>query len=98
MVYKVILTHPAKKYLLFIMDWYDKQQQNLGYKFYEDYVESRHYLSLNPFLFRKGIQGLYELKLSKFPYFIIYDIQDTAVIIYAVFNTSKNPLKKPSKF
>jgi len=39
-----------------------------------------------------------ELKLSKFPYLIIYEILEDVVIIHAVFNTSKNPGKKPAKF
>jgi len=98
MAFKVILTQPARKDLLGAMDWYDEQQQNLGFKFYKDYLETRQYLSLNPFLFRKGTHGFYEVKLSIFPYLVIYDIINDIVIINAVFNTSKNPGKKPSKF
>lgn len=98
MVYKIVLTQIARKDILFAMDWYDDQQQDLGLRFYNDYAAARQYLSLNPFLFRKGTHGFYELKLSIFPYLIIYDIMDNIVIIHAVFNTSKNPGKKPSKF
>lgn len=62
MAFKIVLTPPARKDLLFTMDWYDEQQQNLGYKFYQDYLAARQYLILNPLLFRKGIHGFYELK------------------------------------
>jgi len=98
MAFKVILTQSARKDILFAMDWYDDQQQNLGHRFYKDYAQVRQYLNLNPFIFRKGVHGFYESKLSKFPYLIIYEILDDVVIVHAVFNTSKNPLKKPSKF
>jgi len=40
MAFKVILTQPARKDLLGAMDWYDEQQQNLGFKFYKDYLEN----------------------------------------------------------
>ena len=54
MGFKIVLTQPAMKDLLFTMDWYDEQQQNLGYKFYQDYVAARHYLILNPFCSEKA--------------------------------------------
>lgn len=37
-----------------------------------------------------------EAFLKKFPYLIIYEIEGNKIIVYAVFNTSKNPNKKPA--
>ena len=95
MAYKVVVTKKARKDLLDSVAWYDEKQLNLGLKFYDDYREIRQYLHLNPYLFQKRSHRFYEAKLSVFPFLIIYEILDDIVIIHAVFNTSKNPGKKP---
>ncbi|MBA0882835.1 type II toxin-antitoxin system RelE/ParE family toxin [Flavobacterium undicola] len=38
-----------------------------------------------------------EAFIKDFPYLIIYEIEGAKVIVYAVFNTWKNPNKKPLK-
>jgi plasmid stabilization system protein ParE len=38
-----------------------------------------------------------EAFIKDFPYLIIYEIEEVKVIVYAVFNTWKNPNKKPLK-
>jgi hypothetical protein len=96
--FKVVVNKQASIDLLTSANWYDKQQPNLGLKFYDDYRETRKYLHLNPFLFQKRSRRFYEAKLSVFPFLIIYEILDDIVIIHAVFNTSKNPGKKPTRF
>lgn len=36
-----------------------------------------------------------ETFIKDFPFLIIYEIIATSIIVYAVFNTSRNPEKKP---
>ncbi|MEM0542303.1 hypothetical protein WFZ85_06720 [Flavobacterium sp. j3] len=36
-----------------------------------------------------------EVFIKHFPYLIIYEIETSNIIVYAIFNTSLNPKKKP---
>lgn len=98
MAFKVVVNKQARLDLLTSINWYDKQQPNLGLKFYDDYRATRYYLQSNPYLFQRRGHKFYEAKLSIFPFLIVYEILDDIIIIHAVFNTSKNPGKKPSSF
>ena len=48
-------------------------------------------------MFPVKLYGYREATVSVFPFVIIYEILDDIIIINAVFNTSKNPVKKSKK-
>ena len=94
MAFKIIVTTPAQVDIANSIDYYESRQQNLGGRFYDDFIINTNYLISNPYLFPKS-GNFHELKLTIFPYIIVYEIINYTVIIHAVFNTSKNPVKKP---
>jgi len=98
MAFKIIVARAAELDISDAIDWYESRQVNLGDRFYDDLISNIDYLITDPYSFGKKSGNHRELKLSIFPYLIIYDIIDDIVIIHAIFNTSKNPGKKPSKF
>jgi len=75
-------------------DWYEKRQINLGDKFFH---EINYYLKLleqNPFQFLiKYVDDLRSASVRKFPFVIIYWVEDIAKIVFVVsiFHTSRNP-------
>ncbi|MFD2601025.1 type II toxin-antitoxin system RelE/ParE family toxin [Flavobacterium suzhouense] len=97
MGFKVIISLTAQKQINQSIDYYEEKQFNLGIRFYADLKNNLRYLFDDPYLFPLKDHKYRELKLSVFPYLIIYEIIDDLVIILAVFNTSKNPIKKPKK-
>jgi toxin ParE1/3/4 len=75
--------------------WYENEQNGLGKKFLK---EINHYLNLigeNPFQFPIRFSERYRFAvLKKFPYFIVFTIQDDLKLIYvnSVFHTSRNTI------
>jgi len=93
-VFEVELLADAEKEMSDAFDWYQEKQLGLGNRFYG---EVDHHLSLianNPYRFPiKYTQGIRSASLNKFPYLVIYWIDDTnlKVIVLSVFHTSRHP-------
>ena len=77
--------------------YYEEQKIGLGNRFLdtlETYIER---VQKNPEHYQVKRKPYREAFIKDFPYLIIYEIEASKVIIYAVFNTWKNPNKKPAK-
>jgi len=77
--------------------YYESRKKGLGKRFIETleiYIDRiqkypEHYqIKRNPYR---------EVFIKDFPYLIIFEIENKSVIVYAVFNTWRNPGSKPSK-
>jgi len=77
------------------IEWYESKQIGLGLDFYNylsGYFET---LKQGYSLFEiKRKPSFRELPLKRFPFIIIYEVFDNEIIIYSVFNTFQNPIKK----
>jgi toxin ParE1/3/4 len=95
-VYKVELLSQAEVELADAYDWYKEQQQTLGNKLYN---EVNYYLTLleqNPYQFPiKYTNELRPVVINKFPYLIIYwiDEDNKTVFVVSIFHTSRKPDK-----
>lgn len=93
-MFDVELLIQAENELADAYDWYEEQQPAVGDKFYK---EVSYYLSLlekDPKLFAiKYREELRSVALNKFPYLLIYWIDEAAYKVYvvSVFHTSRNP-------
>ncbi len=93
-MFKVELLSQAEDELSDAYDWYEEQQTGLGNKFYD---EISHYLNLiedNPYYFPvKYTEGLRSASLNKFPFLILYWIEeaDNIIFVLSIFHTSRNP-------
>jgi plasmid stabilization system protein ParE len=78
------------------VQWYEERQAGLGIGFLDELEVLLSYLEDNPFLFQAFNRDLRQAPLHRFPYVIIYRIEepDTAVVL-AVFHTDQDPGKKP---
>jgi hypothetical protein len=78
------------------VNWYESKQPGLGHEFLT-------YLNGYFEMLKTGIcffavkkkPAFRELPLKRFPYVIIYEIEGNTAVIYSVFNTYRNPQKKP---
>jgi hypothetical protein len=98
MAFRFFVTERAQLNIDDSIDWYEYKSENLGKRFYTDFEATLSYIIRNPYLFPIKQYPFRETPLSSFPFVIIYDIVDSTVVIVSVFNTSKNPGKKSSKF
>lgn len=82
-----------------IVEWYASRSIKSAKNFI---VEVGHALQLicdNPNRWRNEYKHFRELGLKKFPYIIIYSVEEDIqqIIVTAIFHTSKNPKKKYPK-
>ncbi|MGQ2982611.1 type II toxin-antitoxin system RelE/ParE family toxin [Flavobacterium sp.] len=97
MAFKEVISRVAQIHIDEAFYYYESKQPDLGSRFFTEFKNAVRYISLDPYLFPVKSKNLRELKLSVFPYIIIYEIVDDVVIIAAIFHTSQNPKKKPGK-
>ena len=77
--------------------YYEEQKIGLGNRFLytlETYIER---VQKNPEHYQVKRKPYREAFIKDFPYLIIYEIEANKVVVYAIFNTWKNPNKKPAK-
>jgi plasmid stabilization system protein ParE len=93
-VFEVQLLSDAEKELSDAFDWYQEQKLGLGIRFYNEVDYYLNLLEKNPYLFPvKYTQEIRAVSLNKFPYLIIYwiDDLDLKVMVLSIFHTSRHP-------
>src|SRR5690606_6087316 len=95
MSYKLIISGKAKYEIEEAYFYYEYAQKGLGDKFIthlDNYLER---ISTSPWQFPEKRSPYREAFVRKFPFLIIFEIQNNNIVIYSVFNTSQDPQKKP---
>ncbi|HZX58969.1 MAG TPA: type II toxin-antitoxin system RelE/ParE family toxin [Mucilaginibacter sp.] len=75
-------------------EWYNEQQDGLGDRFLQELRDCRNKLESCPDAYTKVKKSYRQFVLRTFPYVIVFEIIKTNVVVYAVFHTSRNPIKK----
>ena len=93
--YELIIRDEAELEIIEAVKYYESKQIGLGKRFLshlkiylkriQTYPE-HFYIKRNPYR---------EAVLKKFPYLIIFELSENKVIVFSVFNTYQNPIKKP---
>lgn len=78
-------------------EYYEGNKTGLGKRFLNvlDYYFDR--IQKYPEHYQIKTKPYREAVIKDFPFVLIYEIEETRVIVYAVFNTWKNPKTKPIK-
>lgn len=97
MAFKIFVSELAKLNISDGMHWYESRQEGLGTKFFDAISDTMDYIIYNPYLFPLKNYGFRESVIAGFPYMIIYKVIDNTIYITSIFNTHKNPGKKPNK-
>ena len=97
MSYTFALTPKAEQEIYESGDWYEEQQEGLGYRFEKEVLEKIKVITKNPLHY--PFKGKWrEAGLDKFPFLITYrvDEDNKTLIIISVFHTSRHPKRKNS--
>jgi hypothetical protein len=95
MASELIIEPEAQNEIEEAIDWYETQQIGLGLEFL-NYLDGY-------FQTLKNQKALFEIKrkpvfrelpLKRFPYIIIYEVIPNQIIVYSVFHTFQDPVKK----
>ena len=94
MVFKLEITDLAEEEYSLAFNYYQGQQLGLGDKFEKetDYLINK--LKANPYLFQRKYKHYREAVYKKFPYYIVYEIIDSSVLIHSFFHANRNPKRK----
>ena len=72
-------------------DWNEKQQQGLGYALLNEIESCCQKLSENPQHYTLINERFRRIRISRFPYLLIYEISDSHVIINSIFHVKREP-------
>ncbi len=95
MKYELIIRNEAELEIIDAVKYYETKQKGLGKRFLmhlQTYLDRIQTYPEHFYIKRKPYR---EAFIKKFPYLIIYELTENKVIVYAVFNTYQNPIKKP---
>ncbi len=95
--YNLVIKQEAKEEITEAYNWYESKQNKLGERLIsvlDDYFAT---IKKNPEQFPKVLNDMRQATIKKFPYIIIFEIDNNDVIVYAVFHSSQNPEKWKSK-
>lgn len=93
MIYQILIPQSVYEELNQIALYYESNQKSLGLKFLLDWELSSIILKKSPFLFQKKHKQLRSVNLKRFPYTIVYEVEENIVYIYRVIHNRKKPKK-----
>ena len=77
--------------------YYEARKKGLGSRFLDTLEIYMNRIQYYPEHFQIKRKPYREAFIKDFPYLIIFEIEDQKVIVYAVFNTWRNPSQKPGR-
>lgn len=93
MIYELEIKEEADLEIINAYLYYENKQSGLGEKLLKLIDKYLDRICNNPKHFEVK-RNYREAYIRKFPYLIIYRIEEDKVIVYSVFNTPQNPVKK----
>jgi len=92
-MYNIKIDEEALNDIREIVIWYNSQLQNLGLRFHKQVKSQINSLKSHPHICEIRYESVRCMLVKKFPFMIYYSINEeySAVEIYAVFHTSRNP-------
>jgi len=95
MVYPLDVKNEANLEIIEAYLYYEEKRIGLGEEFLEHLDVYFERIRTNPKHFPQKRKPYREAFIKRFPFLVIYEITNTKVIVYSVFNTWQNPKKKP---
>ena len=72
--------------------WYEQKKQGLGFSFIEEIESGYQKITTQPLHYLVVNQRFRRLKVSRFPYLIIYEIEGDTIIVNSVRYTGRKPI------
>jgi len=91
MKYELIVKPEAEKDLFETFEWYEERRKGLGYDFLLQVETGLRFIEKNPLAFPKKYKGTRRHLIKRFPYTIIYHVEDAKVIVFGVIYGGRDP-------
>ncbi|MEO8867958.1 MAG: type II toxin-antitoxin system RelE/ParE family toxin [Bacteroidia bacterium] len=93
----MLIKEQAQQELEATILYYEGKRKNLGVEFLEETEFIFNLITDAPELFSLKYKNTREALLKRFPYIIVYEIEQNSIVVYSIFNTSRNPKSKIKK-
>ncbi len=100
MVYRITFRKRAAKEYIKAIAWYKERSLRASENFRKAVEEGLNKIESDPFYFRNSYKHFFETKLPKYPYGIVYFIDEESrlVVITTIFHHKRHPKRKyPNK-
>ena len=94
MTFKLIIKEEAQLEVIEAFLYYEGKQSGLGDLFLDHLNSYFKWIKNYPFHFSEKRKPFREAVVKRFPYIIIYEVLESEVIVYSVFNSWQDPAKK----
>ena len=91
MSYELVIQSEAVIDIQKVFEWYEERRAGLGYEFIEEIEEGLGRLSRNPQHYTAINQKYRRVVIRRFPYLIVYEIEDNKVIVNSIRRASQKP-------
>jgi len=91
--YILLIEEEAKVDISAAFYWYEDRQKGLGERFITVLDDCFNTILKNPGIYAKKYGEMRQAIVKKFPYVVIYEIENSKIIVYSVFNTNQDPEK-----
>jgi len=82
---------PAGQELDDAVEWYDRQLPGLGTEFLDEVDKALHRIAVYPHSCEEIETGLRRCLLNRFPYGIIYGLDETIIVVVAIAHLHREP-------
>jgi plasmid stabilization system protein ParE len=89
MSFQLVLQSEAVIDIQQAFEWYEAQKPGLGYEFITEVEEGFEKICDHPLHYAAINVRFRRLKISRFPYLIVYEIENITVLVVAIKHTSK---------
>jgi len=96
MSYTYYFEPKALKEYVAALKWHKKRSDNAAFNFVQEMDDALSLICIDPFRFRNSYKTFRETSLKKYPFYIIYVIEESKkqVLIFSVFHHKRNPVLK----
>ena len=72
-------------------EWYEERREGLGYDFLLQVEAGLRFIENNPFVFPEKYKGTRRYLIKRFPYKIVYIVEDSKVIVLGILHGRRDP-------
>jgi len=75
--------------------WYNAKRPGLGSEFLVSMRRSTRLIMENPMMYPVWYANYRHCVMKRFPFSIVYSVEDTEIVVHAVFDDRQDPSKRP---
>ena len=97
MKYDLVIKEEAELDISESYQWYESKRNGLGEKFLNFLDEYFNGIQQSPTHYQERNNNRRYCPMKRFPFVIVFEIEITCIVVYAVFHTSRNPSVEESR-